>query len=174
MTVGEMAEKLSQKFQCEKAPLVRQLRGWATEGLLTEKPIPREGTGKHRVFDWASLCRATVLFELSRYGLPIGQMKGAAHWLNRHRYQDFSKVHDPSVKKMLKDHGLVKKFDAFEEAVNGKPMAFVFCWSPDGRLMRGYWGFIFPGGDTSSIEQGGYYSYLKLSLNDLFEGVAGE
>jgi DNA-binding transcriptional MerR regulator len=89
LTVKDIAEKIAYvKTHGGVSKVIRQLRHWTAKDLL--KPIGGKstGTGNSRLYNEYAFVIAAILFETSRYGLPLDLLKHLVHWVEENHEGD--------------------------------------------------------------------------------------
>ena len=76
LTVKDLADRLSPLYNKKaRAHVLRQLKYWTTEGLLTPKGELSTGTGRNREYPESAVYRAALLLHLAPSRLSIGTLK---------------------------------------------------------------------------------------------------
>ncbi len=72
ITVSELIERCAPPSEKHRALWLRRAREWSGAGILPTAKRQRQGSGRHRLYDFDTLYLAAVLFRISDLGIPIG------------------------------------------------------------------------------------------------------
>jgi hypothetical protein len=70
--VSELVDRCSPPSEEHRALWLRRARQWSDADILPTAKRQRQGTGRHRLYDFDTIYRASVLFRFADLGLPVG------------------------------------------------------------------------------------------------------
>ncbi|MBF0382335.1 MAG: hypothetical protein HQL69_15025 [Magnetococcales bacterium] len=90
-TVKDIAEQITYvKTHAGVSKVIRQLRHWTAKDLLQPIGGKNTGTGNSRLYNEFSVVVAAILFEVTRYGLPIDLLRQLVNWVEGDQDGEFA------------------------------------------------------------------------------------
>lgn len=96
--VSELVDRCSPPSEEHRTLWLRRARQWSDADILPAAKRQRQGTGRHRLYDFDTIYRAAVLFRFADLGLPVGVIAAVSRLIspphrnkNRRNFIDFWK-----------------------------------------------------------------------------------
>jgi len=90
-SLKQLSERIASRKE-DVDSVARRIRHWTNEKLIDTIDEIHSGKGKHRRYHQEGLLIAAVLWELSRYNVPVGVLQKILPALDSLVYEDYAKV----------------------------------------------------------------------------------
>jgi hypothetical protein len=90
MSLRELSQRLASRPD-EVDLVARRIRHWTNEKLIETVGDRHSGKGRHRQYSLAGIVTAALLWELSKYNLPVGVLEKilpAIEWIDDHYFEE--------------------------------------------------------------------------------------
>ncbi len=90
MSLRELSQRLASRPD-EVGLVARRIRHWTNEKLIETVGDRHSGKGRHRQYSLAGIVTAALLWELSKYNLPVGVLEKilpAIEWIDDHYFEE--------------------------------------------------------------------------------------
>lgn len=94
LSLKEVCNRIATHYD-DVALISRRIRHWTNEKLIPTTGDVHSGKGKHRLYDLDGLLTSAILWELSRFNVPVGVLDKILPALKKYKY--FMNKVDPIV-----------------------------------------------------------------------------